>query len=212
MFTLTDLLRPFLILPLSAEQGTKVATYLGLLLKWNAKISLTALRDPEQIVQRHFGESFLAAERAGVAEASSLVDVGSGAGFPGLPMAIYAPATRVTLIESQQKKVAFLREVVRALELKNVTVHAGRAQEVKLKSQMATMRAVEKFETILPVAASLLEPGGKLALLIGASQIETAHKRLQNFTWMNPISVPESRERIVLVGKDSAESPHAFRD
>ena len=54
MFTLTDLLRPFLILPLSAEQGTKVATYLGLLLKWNAKISLTALRDPEQIVQRHF--------------------------------------------------------------------------------------------------------------------------------------------------------------
>ena len=136
MPALTDLLRPFLAKPLSTEQTKQVVIYLDSLLKWNAKISLTAVRSPEEIVQRHFGESFFAAERAGVAEAFSLIDVGSGAGFPGLPMAILAPTVQVTLIESQQKKVAFLREVVRALELKNVSVYAGRAEDAKLKAQI----------------------------------------------------------------------------
>src|SRR5690242_21804384 len=102
MPALTDLLRPFLAHPLSTEQTKQVVTYLDLLLEWNAKISLTAVRTPEEIVQRHFGESFFAAERAGVAEASSLIDVGSGAGFPGLPMAISAPNLQVTPIESLQ--------------------------------------------------------------------------------------------------------------
>ena len=206
MLAITDLLQPFLSQQLSTDQIGQIATYLDLLLKWNARISLTAVRDPEQIVQRHFGESFFAAESAAVAAAATLIDLGSGAGFPGLPIAIFAPETRVTLIESQHKKVAFLREVVRALELKNVNVYAGRAQDARLKSQIVTIRAVEKFDSILPVAASLLEPGAKLALLIGRSQIETAQKRLQNFAWSNPIAVPESRERVILIGTNNSDT------
>ena len=201
MPALTDLLRPFLKGPLSTEQVKQVVTYLDLLLKWNAKISLTAVRDPEEIVQRHFGESFFAAERAEVAQASTLIDVGSGAGFPGLAMAILAPQTRITLIESQQKKVAFLREVVRALQLGNISVYGGRAEESKLQSQIVTMRAVEKFETALPIAASLMEPEGKLALLIGASQAEITRRSPLNLVWLDALAIPRSRERILLIGK-----------
>ena len=175
MFTLTDLLRPFLILPLSAEQGTKVATYLGLLLKWNAKISLTALRDPEQIVQRHFGESFFAAERAGVAEASSLVDVGSGAGFPGLPMAIYAPATRVTLIESQQKKVAFLKSALAELRLPGVRAYAVRLEGNPSKEELprvhaAVARAYAPPQEWLQLAQHYVLPGGVAICMLGPAE------------------------------------------
>ena len=198
---LAELLGPFLIRPLSTEQFRLTQVYLELLLKWNAKINLTAVRAPAEIVERHFGESFFAGEQAGIVHASTLIDVGSGAGFPGLPMAILAPQSRVTLIESQQKKVAFLREAVRVLELKNVSVHAGRAEQLDAKSQIVTMRAVEKFETILPVASSFVEAGGTLVLLIGASQVPTARKSLAEFTWENPIAIPNSRERIVLIGK-----------
>lgn len=198
---LADLLLPFLVHPLSREQLQQVQAYLDLLLKWNAKISLTAIRTPAEIVERHFGESFFAGEQAGVAHASTLIDLGSGAGFPGLPMAILSPETQVTLIESQQKKVAFLREAVRALGLKNVSVHAGRAEQLDLKSQIVTMRAVERFEAILPVASSFVQSGGTLALLIGTSQAASARKSLAEFTWENPIAIPNSRERIVLIGK-----------
>lgn len=201
MPALTDLLRPFLAHPLSTEQTKQVVTYLDLLLKWNARISLTAVREPEGIVQRHFGESFFAAERAGVAQASTLIDVGSGAGFPGLAMAILAPQTQITLIESRQKKVAFLREVVRTLQLRNISVYAGRAEDSNLKAQIVTMRAVEKFEAALPIAASLTEIEGRLVLLIGASQAETARRSQLSFVWLDAFSIPKSRERMLLMGK-----------
>jgi 16S rRNA (guanine527-N7)-methyltransferase len=201
MSELTELLEPFTACPLSTDQLEQLHAYLDLLLKWNAKISLTAVRKPEDIIQRHFGESLFAGEQTGVVEASTLIDVGSGAGFPGVPMAILAPRAQVTLIESQQKKAAFLREVVRALELKTVSVYAGRAEQLQLKSQIVTMRAVEKFQSSLPIAASLVQPDGKLTLMIGASQAETASQGLPEFVWTYPIAIPKSRERILLIGK-----------
>jgi 16S rRNA (guanine527-N7)-methyltransferase len=197
---LTDLLRPFLTQPLSINQVKQVQDYLELLLKWNARISLTAIRAPNGIVERHFGESFFAGEQVSVNRASSLIDVGSGAGFPGLPMAILAPQTQTTLVESQQKKVAFLREAIRTLKLMNVNVYAGRAEELEIKSQIVTMRAVERFDTVLPVAASLVQPGGELVLLIGETQADTVQRALPKFAWRNPIFIPTSRHRIVLVG------------
>src|SRR5215468_9629830 len=103
----------------------QLQTYLDLLLRWNARVNLTAIRDPEQIVTRHFGESLFAArvlrdagafDRA--TEASpTLSDIGSGAGFPGIPIKLVEPQIPLTLIESQNKKATFLREVIRALEL-----------------------------------------------------------------------------------------------
>lgn len=200
MLPIGQLLQPFVSRELLPEQLKQIQLYLDLLLKWNAKISLTSVRNPEEMVRRHFGESLFAGEHLQLESASSLADLGSGAGFPGLPIKILAPQLHVTLIESHQKKATFLREVIRTLELKNAIVHASRAENLKLKSQIVTMRAVEKFETVLPIAASFVEPTGKFALLIGASQISAATKTLCDFKWQDPVAVPESRERILLIG------------
>jgi 16S rRNA (guanine527-N7)-methyltransferase len=197
---LNALLSPFLTRTLSQEQLDQIQRYLDLLLKWNAKISLTSVLDPKEIVRRHFGESLFAGERLLVGGASTLIDLGSGAGFPGLPIKILAPALQVTLIESQQKKVAFLREVIRGLALSGVSVEARRAEECPLRSQIVTMRAVDKFEAALQVAASLVEAKGKLALLVSATQSLRVFKLLPNFSWDRSHAIPCSRERILLVG------------
>ena len=198
--SLDELLSPFISRPLDAETLRQFQAYLDLLLKWNAKINLTAVRGAEGIVQRHFGESLFAAEQLQLDTVSTLIDFGSGAGFPGLPIKIIAPHLQVTLIESQQKKATFLREVIRNLRLDNVAVHAGRGEESSLKSQIVTMRAVEKFEATLPIAASMADAGGKLTLLIGSTQSQIASNALPQFEWSEPVPVPGSRERVVLIG------------
>jgi len=201
MLPLKQVLQPFISQPLSPEQLKQFELYLELLLKWNAKISLTAIRNPEDIVRRHFGESLFASEHLSTLGSSSLHDFGSGAGFPGLPVKISSPQLDVTLIESQQKKAAFLREVIRTLKLEKVDVHADRAELFQRQAQIVTMRAVEKFESALPIAASLVEPGGRLALLIGTSQVHVAMQALPTLEWRDPVHLPESRERVLLVGR-----------
>ena len=201
MLSLSHALQPYFSRSLLPEQLHQFHVYLDLLLKWNSRISLTAIRKPEDIVRRHFGESLFAGERLQAESALGLADFGSGAGFPGLPIKIMAPQLQLTLIESQQKKATFLREVVHALQLRNVIVHGGRGEGSKVVAQIVTMRAVEKFEASLPIAASLVEPSGRLALLIGAAQASAATSVLHEFRWQEPIVVPESRERILLIGR-----------
>src|SRR6266436_3195406 len=112
---IADLLPPYLPDP-PATLVHQLSTYLDLLLKWNARTNLTAIRDPKEIVRRHFGESLFAARHI-APETRTLLDFGSGAGFPGLPIALLHPEIQVTLAESQNKKATFLREVVRTLAL-----------------------------------------------------------------------------------------------
>jgi 16S rRNA (guanine527-N7)-methyltransferase len=158
----------------TAEIYNQLSTYLDLLLRWNAKTNLTAIREPEQIVTRHFGESLFAAgvlfPDEGPAAGTTLADLGSGAGFPGLPIKLAFPALQVTLIESQNKKATFLKEAIRALRLAGIEVYSGRAEQWGRRADVVTLRAVEKFESILPVGVSLLAPGGRLCLLVGARQ------------------------------------------
>ena len=202
---INSLLEPFLPpASISPAQVRQVQIYLDLLLKWNAKINLTAVRSAEEIVTRHFGESFFAARHLAkvVPGAASAVDVGSGAGFPGLPIKIWSPEITLKLVESSQKKVAFLRETIRVLGLTNVEVRAIRAVELKSKFDLVTLRAVERFERILPVAAILLENGASLALMVGKAQVAVACRLLPNLTWSDPTSVPGSRERVLLIGRN----------
>src|SRR5438094_5607441 len=107
-----DLLLPFINgSVLSGAQAKQLSLYLDLLLKWNSKINLTAVRDPEEIVTRHFGESLFAARQLFPEPiAGTVIDVGSGAGFPGIPIKIWNDAADLTLIESNQKKAVFLHE------------------------------------------------------------------------------------------------------
>jgi len=127
---------------------------------------------------------------------TSLADIGSGAGFPGFPIKLWAPQIHVTLIESQNKKATFLKEMARSLALTNVNVISGRAEEVEQIFDVVTLRAVERFTQILPTAARLVAPEGRLALLIGTQQLPQA-KRIDGWTWLPEIVVPESNSRCI---------------
>lgn len=197
---ISELLEPFLGEETLAEnQLAWISTYIDVLLKWNARMNLTAVRDPEQIVQRHFGESLFAARHL-VARDSTITfaDMGSGAGFPGIPMKIYAPGLQSTLIESHGKKATFLREVCRTVSFTNINVFSGRAEDWKQTAELVTLRAVEKFEKVLPVGAALVAPQGRLALLIGANQAAEAEKTLGGY-WSDSIAIPNSRERVLKI-------------
>ncbi len=201
---IANLLQP--LLPPSAlppRALTQLQSYLDLLIRWNARINLTAIRDPEQIVARHFGESLFAARvlfDTPSQDSSTLADLGSGAGFPGIPIKLFAPRIDLTLIESHNKKAVFLREVVRALALDGVEVFCGRAEQWNKTADIVTLRAVERFEQTLSLAARLAAPGGKLCLLIGAAQIELARQTLgAGWAWREARPVPGSISRVVLV-------------
>ena len=232
---IAQLLAPFLNgAQLTDEQLNIISTYIDLLLQWNTRINLTSIRNREEIVARHFGESLFAArhlfslsnchpERGmhqtkpttshigtaapgcpaerNSAEFPDLLDLGSGAGFPGLPIKIWAPHLKATLIESNQKKGTFLREVCRAITLTDVNVIAARADAYTGPSaSTVTLRAVERFDSVLPTARRLLAPGGRLALLIGTSQLDQAHQICSDLAWSAPLPIPLSTSRILLLG------------
>ncbi len=197
---ISELLQPYLgFFQLKSSQVDQISIYINVLQKWNARTTLTALRTAHEIVQRHFGESFFLATRLLTPESKiTAADVGSGAGFPGIPLKIFAPDLKLTLIESHGKKATFLREVCRSLKLNSVTVFSDRAERFDSEAELVTMRAVEKFTDILAVAARLVSSEGRLALLIGESQVESA-KELLGGTWNSPVPIPSSSERVLLV-------------
>ena len=224
---------------LSPELLQHISMYIDILMRWNARINLTAIRDEEEIVTRHFGESLFAArelfpekDHVGTLERGSagrdairvnrgraalqgrvtapketgalapeVADLGSGAGFPGIPLKLWAPDIKLTLIESNHKKATFLREVVRALTLTDVNILSARAETLPPATfSLVTLRAVERFEAILPVAGRLVASGGRLALLVGREQAHTAQKSLAGLRWQASVDIPGSRARILLIG------------
>jgi len=238
------LLHPFVERTLPEVQLQQISTYIDLLLHWNARINLTAIRDPEEIVTRHFGESFFLARHLfpetsvartllsawskdpthppqsethrthleppdaeepgkGLSDRSvrpTVLDIGSGAGFPGLPLKLWAPAISLTLVESNHKKAAVLREVVRTLILTSVNVIADRAETLAdTPADVVTLRAVERFDAILPTAARLVSPSGRLAMLIGSSQLPALQTLAPHFRDAATIPVPKSQSRVLSI-------------
>ena len=221
---IAELLQPFLEEErLSSAQLSHISTYINILLRWNARINLTAIRDPEEIVTRHFGESLFAARHlfpsvssahvqttalavpqcssvSPVVKASKLADLGTGAGFPGIPMKLWAPHVALTLIESSHKKATFLREVVRALTLTNVDIQNARAQSLPPRTyDVVTLRAVEKFEAVVAVAASLVADDGRLALLIGSAQVPQLQTALPFQSISALLPIPSSSSKVLAV-------------
>lgn len=163
------LLEPYLeSAPVPAALYTQLSEYLDLLLKWNARTNLTAIREPDEIVRRHFGESLFAGLHLGarLSAEATLLDFGSGAGFPGLPIQLLHPGLHVTLAESQGKKASFLREAVRTLHL-STEVWAGRVEAIAPDRQFdaVTLRAVDNMQQALSDARLRVAPGGWLATL-----------------------------------------------
>ena len=190
--------------PLTDGQCQLFASYLALLVRWNARVNLTAIRDEEGILSRHFVES-IACARALPAEIHFLLDFGSGGGFPGLPIAICRPEIAVTLAESQGKKAAFLQEAVRTLALAT-RVHAGRAEALPAASfDCVTLRAVDKMELAVQAAAHLVAPKGRLALLTTHAALPAQQSAAgPAYTWCEVHPLPGSDERLLAFGCRSA--------
>ena len=191
---IATLLAPYLApVPPPKNMMPRLSTYLDLLLKWNARTNLTAIRDPEEIVRRHFGESLFAGQHLDTPLPETLLDLGSGAGFPGLPIALLHPEIKVTLAESQNKKATFLREGVRTLNLPNVEVWAARAESLPPSHQFhtVTLRAVDNMAAALAVAA----PRATHQLLLLTSTPPTLPPE---FTPNPPIPIPNTKSAILL--------------
>jgi 16S rRNA (guanine527-N7)-methyltransferase len=195
-------LKPFAV-DLSDHQVEQVIVYLNLLLRWNQKINLTAIRTPEECITRHFGESFLVSRA--IPLAGSLLDVGSGAGFPGLALKILHPEITALLLEPTGKKRAFLKEVINTCRLNSVKVSQWTLDE--LVSQQAsevfdivTIRAVGSLKRLLTPALETLKLGGHLCLWIGSGQAETISDDELRVEWKAPMEVPNSQKRQILIG------------
>lgn len=185
------MLAPYLAPP--PELLPRLSAYLDLLLKWNARTNLTAIRDPEEIVRRHFGESLFAARHLG-AEVETLLDLGSGAGFPGLPIALLRPEIRITLAESQHKKASFLREAVRTLGV-SVEVWAGRVEDMSPDRRFHTvaLRAVDNMAAA--VAAAEPRAVRQMVLLTSAGNAPA----LAEFPEQSRVAIPGSQSGVLLM-------------
>ncbi len=195
-----EVLKPYGILP-APELADGIKNYIELLLKWNKTVSLTTVTKVDQILSFHFGESLFALPMLPV-EKSRLADVGSGAGFPGVPLAMVRPSLEVTLIEPNAKKFSFLSEVIRQLGLSNATAVRSRTSELKSSKErfeIVTARAVGQFDELIEWAKAKLTPAGKLILWLGDDDAKRI-SRDSRFEWNTQLRVPQTDRRFILAG------------
>jgi 16S rRNA (guanine527-N7)-methyltransferase len=189
---------------LTEEQVEKVQRYVGLLLLWNQKLSLTSIANHREILARHFGESLFASKVINFGS-SRLADVGTGAGFPGIALKIILPNLQVFLIEQHAKKCVFLNELIRLLDLQNVKVIRSTYEALSpnlTDFDFIVSRAVGNHKDLLKWAPSRLNPGGKVALWL-ASPDAAKVIILPGWVWDPPHAIPNTRNNAILSGSYS---------
>lgn len=196
------LMGPSLISPISDSTYQRLAEYTSLLYRWNSRMNLTAVRDPLSLATIHLAECLRTAQilPQGI---RTVLDFGSGAGLPGIPVAITRPDLQITLLEAQSKKAAFLREACRTLVLQNATVLQGRAESIDsaVTFDAVMVRAVEHMRQALHHAKARVHDPGWLILLTSAADRPKWEAELQEVRWMVPVLVPGSSQRMILCGQ-----------
>jgi 16S rRNA (guanine527-N7)-methyltransferase len=203
--TVRDLLQPFSA-KLSDDHLTQIITYTELLLRWNKKIRLTAIQSPEECITRHFGESFFLINT--ITPSGRLLDVGSGAGFPGMALKLLCRQLVMCLLEPSGKKRAFLKEVARACQLGPVEVVGKRLEkfigEAGIRPfDFVTIRAVGNLGEVLPHALNCVSSGGRICLWLGSKQVTEVQQYDLPMEWGQATAIPLSRNRQILVGRKS---------
>ena len=203
----------------SVEQMDKFYKYMNLLIDWNEKINLTAIIEPNEIILKHFIDSITILKD--IKDGSTVVDVGTGAGFPGIPLSIMNPTLKITLVDSLNKRLIFLQEVINELDLKNVElVHAraeefGRNKKYREKFDVATSRAVANLATLSEYLLPLVKINGKaISMKAGnaSQEIEDAKKAIKtlggNINNIEEFNLPQSdigRITITIFGGNSLQ-------
>ncbi len=185
---------------LATGVAKKFSEYFDLLQRWNEKLNLTAIRDPVEVLRRHFIECIFCAQRLPLG-IRTLLDYGSGGGFPGIPIALCRPEIRVTLAESQTKKASFLREAVRSLGL-SAEVYGGRVEAMKaeLRYDAVSLRAVDKMESAILQAGSRLRQSGWLVVMTTRKSVFLPPEFRST-----EVGIPGSSDRILVCATEERE-------
>ena len=185
------------------EQFHALLAYVQLLVKWNKVVNLTAVRDPQQMISRHILDSLSVHE---FVDCDSLVDVGAGAGLPGIPLAILKPHMNVTLIDSVAKKTRFIQQAATELELTNVVALHSRVESVTLQPQVVIARAFAAPEKLAALTLHLLRPGMRLLAMVGQMPEQELLANISGFSLVKTakLTIPdETAERnIVILQRD----------
>lgn len=198
---------------LTKKQIEKFYNYMNLLLEWNEKINLTAIIEPREVILKHFVDSLTIAKY--IKENEKLIDVGTGAGFPGIPLSIVKENTDIVLLDSLNKRINFLEEVKENLKLENITTIHGRAEEFGKNRKereiydIATSRAVAPLNILLEYLLPLVKVGGKAICMKGSNikEIENAKNALEilggKIEKIEEITLPNSdiKRNIIIVKK-----------
>ncbi len=208
---------------LTEEKQQKLNTYGNLLLEWNEKINLTAIKEPEAVLYKHFYDCILFLKHNNLPNGASIIDVGTGAGFPGLVLKIVREDLNVTLLDSLNKRLVFLNEVINELGLKNiVTVHlraedAGKSKQHREKYDFATARAVASLPVLLEYCTPLIKKNGTFVAMKGPSAFEEA-ATCENAIKVLGLSKPDiiceklrdDEERAFVILKKISQTPPKF--
>ena len=153
-------------------QAEKLCRYYEMLMDWNSRMNLTAITGEDEVLKKHFADSLLPLEL--IPEGANLIDVGTGAGFPGLPIAIARPDVKVTLLDSLNKRIGFLREVCKELDINADCIHGraedgGRNPALREKFDIAVSRAVAKVSPLAEYTVPFVKVGGRSLMYSGSS-------------------------------------------
>ena len=207
---------------LSGPQLGKFQRYLELLLVWNEKVNLTAITEPQEVVIKHFLDSLLLLNTVSLKQGAKVIDVGTGAGFPGIPLKIARPDLDLTLLDSLNKRLVFLQELLKELELSAETVHCraeegGRKKELRGKFDFVTARAVAPLNLLCEYCLPFLKVGGIFAAMKGpncSEEIEAAKKAIgilgAEIKEKKELDLPDGSGRTIIVLKKCKETSDRY--
>lgn len=184
--------------PLTEHQIAQLVKHYSMLCHWNRRINLTRIIEPEQAARLHYAESLFGARFIG--DATSLLDIGSGAGFPAVPLAVARPAVGVVALEANLKKSLFLKEVIAELSLENFKVIADRLESYDWSGfEMLTSRALDRAETILPGVVQHLGSHQRLMLYCGPDLLKKIEGSLESRFAVEAHPIPQSDSRLIAI-------------
>ncbi len=209
-------------LSLSDTQKAAFQTYADLLIEWNQKMNLTAITDPKEIAVKHFIDSISILTCVNLKENASLIDIGTGAGFPGIPLKIMRPDLRLTLLDSLNKRLVFLEEVCRTLSIEAELLHA-RAEEYGQKPayreqyDYAVSRAVANLPSLCEYCIPYIKVGGHFIAMKGPdgeterqAAAQALHLLNSRSDSVNSLTLPDSSIRTILCFEKTAPTPSRY--